>query len=87
MNIWPGVNDDARVVVGVGREEAREDRELPEGGYENFLTAFNKETTRTARRFPLKWQLRDLYQIVKHCGDMEGCEVLPGIDILFLSQV
>ena len=51
---YSGVNDDARVVVGVGREEAREDRELPEGGYENFLTAFNKETTRTARRFPLK---------------------------------
>ena len=51
---YSGVNDDARVVVGVGREEAREDRELPEGGYENFLTAFNKETTRTARRFPLR---------------------------------
>ena len=49
-----GVNDDARVVVGVGREEAREDRELPEGGYENFLTAFNKETTRTARISPLR---------------------------------
>ena len=51
---YSGVNDDARVVVGVGREEAREDRELPEGGYENFLTAFNKETTRTARISPLR---------------------------------
>ena len=54
---YSGVNDDARVVVGVGREEAREareDRELPEGGYGNFLTAFNKETTRTARISPLR---------------------------------
>ena len=43
--------------MGVGREEAREDiddRELPEGGYEKFLTAFNKETTRTARISPLR---------------------------------
>ena len=34
------------------REEAREDRELLEGGWENFLTSFNKETTGTARRSP-----------------------------------
>ena len=34
-----GVNNDARVVVGMDREEARgdnDDRELLEGGYENF---------------------------------------------------
>ena len=58
----PCVNDDARPVVGVDRDKAREDRELLEGGYEKFLTAFNKETTRTARISPLKRPVLDIYQ-------------------------
>ena len=51
--------------MGVDRDKAREDRELLEGGYEKFLTAFNKETTGTARISPLKRPVPDLYQYIQ----------------------
>ena len=47
--------------MGVDRDKAREDRELLEGGYEKFLTAFNKETTHTARISPLRRPVPDIY--------------------------